>query len=434
MAKQSPNRCHWRVIESKSGNNPGIASTIYDQLAFPLRTEMAYQLDHEQEKEKEIFAFIVALSIEKIEYKPYKLKFLSGLAVAIFVAAFDLEEEEKERRQSVEKEKELDVKEFLPMRPHNSSVSLATMGTNNHVPFLDFTKLDLRARAPSASEEVPVRRGSVGEGIAAADPRDERKKSTGGSCHSMVGLDLSVSDGGPTAPPLGSPKVREGLLVQRSPRASELPPLELSLMHSPRPDALDEILPTPRSMVSVGSRTDLNTGGALVPAWQPATEFSFPIFQIPVKHHIPNDLTMESFADVKHVADGSNSNIFLARYQGQRVVIKMVKQQAEHDPIAVQEFDLEYGTLARISHPHIIRILGAGNVPRRFIVLEWLGGGTLNTLLAENQQSLGLAQKFFHRPTFTYASLLQNAKHIAEALEYLHHRCHQGATIIHRGQ
>lgn len=103
MAKQSPNRCHWRVIEHRSGNNPGAASTVYDQLAFPLRTEMAYQLDHEQEKEKEIFAFIVALSIEKIEYKPYKLKFLSGLAVAIFVAAFDLEEEEKERRQSVEK-------------------------------------------------------------------------------------------------------------------------------------------------------------------------------------------------------------------------------------------------------------------------------------------------------------------------------------------
>jgi serine/threonine protein kinase len=92
------------------------------------------------------------------------------------------------------------------------------------------------------------------------------------------------------------------------------------------------------------------------------------------------------------------------------------------------------GTLARVRHPNIIRIIGAGSLPRRFIVLEWLGGGTLNTLLAENQQSIGLAGRFFHKPTFTYSSLLLNAKNIAEALDYLHFSCHPGATIIHRGE
>ncbi len=71
---------------------------------------------------------------------------------------------------------------------------------------------------------------------------------------------------------------------------------------------------------------------------------------------------------------------------------------------------------------------------RRFIVLEWLGGGSLNTVLAENQQNTGLAQKFFRKPTFTYSNLLKNAKDMAEALDYLHFRCHPGATIIHRGQ
>ena len=30
--------------------------------------------------------------------------------------------------------------------------------------------------------------------------------------------------------------------------------------------------------------------------------------------------------------------------------------------------------LSRINHPNIIRLIGAGQHPRRFIVLEWLGG------------------------------------------------------------
>lgn len=55
--------------------------------------------------------FLVALSVERIEFKPYKLKFLSGLAVAIFVAAaFDLEseedDEEREIRRAVERQGE----------------------------------------------------------------------------------------------------------------------------------------------------------------------------------------------------------------------------------------------------------------------------------------------------------------------------------------
>ena len=67
------------------------------------------------------------------------------------------------------------------------------------------------------------------------------------------------------------------------------------------------------------------------------------------------------------------------------------------------------------------------------VVLEWLGGGSLNTILSQNQAKPGLAQKLFRRPTFTYANLLSKARDMAEALDFLHARCHPGATVIHRG-
>ena len=76
--------------------------------------------------------------------------------------------------------------------------------------------------------------------------------------------------------------------------------------------------------------------------------------------------------------------------------------------------------------------MGAGRLPRRFVVLEYLGGGSLNTILSQNATKPGFAQRLFRRPTFTYSNLLSKARDIAEALNFLHQRCHNGATIIHR--
>ena len=67
------------------------------------------------------------------------------------------------------------------------------------------------------------------------------------------------------------------------------------------------------------------------------------------------------------------------------------------------------------------------------MVLEHLVGGSLHDLLAQHQAKRGFASMMFRKPTFTYVKLLQQARDIAEALDYLHFRCHPGATIIHRG-
>lgn len=195
---------------------------------------------------------------------------------------------------------------------------------------------------------------------------------------------------------------------------------------------------------SLSARSDPDHGGdsrhsvsstiltSLPPTWDPVASFSFPVATLPAKQILPDDLTIDSFSDVKHIADGSNANIFTAKFHGKRVIIKMIKASVQADPVSVHEFDVEHGLLCRISHPNIIKILGAGVSPRRFIVLEYLGGGTLNTILSENVSKSGLASRLFRKPSFTYNNLLMKARDMADALDYIHRRIFPGACIIHR--
>jgi len=132
------------------------------------------------------------------------------------------------------------------------------------------------------------------------------------------------------------------------------------------------------------------------------------VADIPVATPAPDNLTLQDFSEIKHIADGSNANVFLAKFlgikylssvdfssniyfsripPGEAVVIKMIKEDVQADPVAVHEFDIEHGILSRLNHPYIIKLVGAGRLPRRFIVLEYLGRGSLNTLLTQNQVS-----------------------------------------------
>jgi serine/threonine protein kinase len=168
------------------------------------------------------------------------------------------------------------------------------------------------------------------------------------------------------------------------------------------------------------------------PTWEPVDNYSFPVSEIPAASLIPDNLTFDHFQDLKHIADGSNSNVYTARYKGVQVIVKIITEKAKTNKVAVHEFDVEHGMLARFNHPHIIRLLGAGRQPRRFIVLEWLGGGSLNSVLGEREKKTGLANKFFKKSTFTYSTLLAMAKDMADAFHYLHTNVHEGCTVIHR--
>lgn len=369
--------------------------------------------------------FVVGFSIDNVPFKAAKLNFLRGIAIAIFVAAFDLDEESDRSSKICE---ELDVKAFAPKRPHASSANLASMdNTTQHntlsTSYTESPSLLLRKARMSSKDELinvgrstskPILNTSLGGFI----PEEVTPSPSNGLSSDndgyFIGLVGSLEDH----------QIHE-VIPSISDEANQ---------HGDK--AIDTVNPVDQQVVAASNSQLACPLPIAVPTWDPASSFCFPIAQVPVKYPILDNLTFSSFTEMKHIADGSNANIYTAKLKGERVIIKIIKEKAEKNPIALQEFDLEFGTLARVDHPNIIKVLGSGHVPRRFIVLEHLAGGSLNSMLQQHQQTTNsrLAHRLFHKPTFTYEQLLRNAKSMAEALEYLHSKCHPGATIIHRGE
>ena len=71
---------------------------------------MAYLLEADTEGTA---VFIVGFSLERIGFKTSKLKFLSGIGYAIYVAAFSLEEDDDGDVEAASTG-ELDSKDFMP--------------------------------------------------------------------------------------------------------------------------------------------------------------------------------------------------------------------------------------------------------------------------------------------------------------------------------
>lgn len=141
-----------------------------------------------------------------------------------------------------------------------------------------------------------------------------------------------------------------------------------------------------------------------------------------------------SFREIKglaHLADGSHSNVFLGTWNDKKVVVKMIMESSADNAIANTEYDLELALLSRLNHPNLTQLLGHGSHPRKFLVLEYLGGGILSSILEANEMKSG-SIKMFHKPTFTYQMLLVRARELASAMHYLHHGVKEGATLIHR--
>jgi len=94
-----------------------------------------------------------------------------------------------------------------------------------------------------------------------------------------------------------------------------------------------------------------------LPSWDPQTPFCYPVKHIPAQAKIPTRLTLADFTNVVHLADGSNANCYTALYNGQKVVIKMIKQAKERNDVTDHEFLHEHGMLARLDHPNIVKVL-----------------------------------------------------------------------------
>ena len=427
-------RSHWRVFPT-----PERPSDAYQGVTFPVLTEMAYYL----ENTGDIDMFIVGLATEKLQLKPSIFKYLQGLCSAIYVSAFILDHEGVEGLSKADNI-ELDLKEFDPknkiITPYISAVNLASMGGGT---------LDVET----------IRRN-----ISSAQLRDsfqftdenhfrERASSVGGTRdRGFSDCDIGMVLDSPTAPSGrksisvakdASPLITTATSTTASNTENTTTTtvnraLQVPIYPEAEPDhAVDEESDTfSEDLFNARYRkvsVDIIQTRNRAPTWDPTYPFSFPVGEIPSNPDVPDNLTNKDFSKITHICDGSNSNIYTAQYKNEKVIIKMIKEGLETDAIALHEFDLEYGMLSRMNHPHIIHILGAGYEPRRFMVLEYLSGGSLNDLLAQNEAKKGFANLMFRKPTFTYQNLLQKALHMAEALDYLHFHCHPGATIIHRG-
>ena len=184
---------------------------------------MAYLLEAETEGNS---VYLVGFSLEKVTYKPPKIKFLSGLGYAIFIAACGFDENTEADTMSFE----LDTKAFLPkkMSIENIASESAAMGAWSKRP----SDLNL------AGEEC------------------------------VKGL-VSITN-----------------MSQTSNKSSE---------------SFEQLY--------------------LPPTWDPIHPFSFPVASMPIACPAPDDLTLHHFTDIRHVADGSNSNVFLATFQNEKVII-----------------------------------------------------------------------------------------------------------------
>eukprot|EP00595_Chromulina_sp_UTEXLB2642_P000866 CAMPEP_0196766894 /NCGR_PEP_ID=MMETSP1095-20130614/32399_1 /TAXON_ID=96789 ORGANISM="Chromulina nebulosa, Strain UTEXLB2642" /NCGR_SAMPLE_ID=MMETSP1095 /ASSEMBLY_ACC=CAM_ASM_000446 /LENGTH=202 /DNA_ID=CAMNT_0042131757 /DNA_START=856 /DNA_END=1461 /DNA_ORIENTATION=+ len=96
--------------------------------------------------------------------------------------------------------------------------------------------------------------------------------------------------------------------------------------------------------------------------------------------------------------------------------------------MAVSEFEMEASILSRVNHPNIVRLLGSGHIPRRFLVLELLDGGSLSHALGIRPD----ANKRYNKKKFSYLQVLHMSRSIAQAMEYLHDKWTPGIHIIHR--
>lgn len=386
--------CHWKSIKDL----PGVKE-LYPGHPLSVKTEMAYRLEGDT---GDLNVFIVGLSPRQIEFKEATVKFMEGLAYAVYIAAFNVEEEIEQEEGEADDEI-LDDKKFAP----------------EHVP------------VNADHGNVSPRGSDMGEG---SHPGSRPHSGSNTTQNNNLGVfqqtvAMAIDDVS------GEHKRNDNHHVGPGMHEKKISYHDHDHDEEEEHDHFDASAGGPSEQYFDPNRLlkkDPNAIRHTAPTWEPASDYCYPVADIPVKYHVPDNLTFDNFSDVQHLADGSNSNVFLCRFNGSRVVVKIIKEEVQHNPIAVHEFDQEYGMLARMDNPHIIRVLGAGQIPRRFIVLEHLGGGSLNDILAENQNQQGITNMLFRKPSFTYDNLLLKARDMAEAFDYLHFRCHSGATIIHR--
>lgn len=132
-------------------------------------------------------------------------------------------------------------------------------------------------------------------------------------------------------------------------------------------------------------------------------------------------LRSDDFHSVEMISVGTNSILYKAYLHNKKVIIKMIHSNVQNDINIINEFQMESNILQHCQHTHIVKYLGNGIIPRRFIVLEYLNEGTLSTKLNNSINE-----------TSDILDVLIKGIQISDAMEYLHIKCIPNVSIIHR--
>lgn len=153
---------------------------------------------------------------------------------------------------------------------------------------------------------------------------------------------------------------------------------------------------------------------------------------LPVRSNTaPVNLQLFNFSRIKHLCNGSNSNIFKADYKGEAVILKYAADSYFVSETVRSEFKNEQGLLLRLSHTNMIHCYGCGMIDedgiyalKPFLVLQRLDGGTLAFQLSKKRP-------INVRP-FTFKRFLEIAKSLADVMAYMHYGYNDLCMILHR--
>lgn len=146
------------------------------------------------------------------------------------------------------------------------------------------------------------------------------------------------------------------------------------------------------------------------------------------------DMQWKQLRHVEYLTDGGNSWIHTAILDGRPVVVKTLKPECQDVALAINEIESELSVHARLSHPNIVNLIGAGLTSRgvRFIVLERLDGGTLTQMLGYDTRIRDRRRRFWRKKPFSYADVLNCAMCIANAMAYCQEEAIPDCMVLHR--
>jgi len=146
------------------------------------------------------------------------------------------------------------------------------------------------------------------------------------------------------------------------------------------------------------------------------------------------DLQWRDLHNVEYLTDGGNNWIHTAVLHGKPVVVKTLKPECQDLVLAINEIEGELAIHARLNHPNICGLLGAGSTSKgvRFVVLERLDGGTMSQMLGYDMRIRDRRRRFWRKKKLPYQDILKCAHSMANALAYMHGDAIPGCMLLHR--